>query len=119
MTDQHLQIQTEVIPLLRPYARKIALYGSLARGDARADSDMDLLVVLRPAGERPLLGLRWFALEQALAERLNRPVEMVTEDALDLYLRPAIERDSVVLYRSTNTNCTSPNLRSQGLLTKY
>ncbi|NBC19109.1 MAG: nucleotidyltransferase [Bacteroidetes bacterium] len=76
----------------------IALYGSWARDEERPDSDIDLLVVLRPAEDRPPLGLKWFALEQELSERLQRPVELVTDAALDPYLRPSIERDAVVLY---------------------
>lgn len=98
MNVRHQHIRNTVLPLLRPYVRKIALYGSWARDEERPDSDVDLLVVLRPAEDRPPLGLKWFALEQELSERLQRPVELVTDAALDPYLRPSIERDAVVLY---------------------
>ena len=98
MTRQQAHIRDQILPVLQPYVRRIVLFGSVARGEMRTESDIDLLVTLRPPEQRPVLGLRWFALEQELAQRLRRPVEMVTEDALDAYLRPFIERDGVLLY---------------------
>jgi predicted nucleotidyltransferase len=59
---------------------------------------VDLLVTLRPEAERPPLGLKWFALEEEVAERLGRPVEMVTERALHPHVRPFIESDRRVLF---------------------
>jgi predicted nucleotidyltransferase len=53
------------------------LYGSFARDEAGPDSDVDLLVDLT----KPL-GLRFFGIEIDLAEKLGRPVEMSTEDAM-------------------------------------
>jgi hypothetical protein len=44
------------------------------------------------------MGLRWFALEQALADRLGRPVELVTERALSPHIRPHVQTDRVLLY---------------------
>ena len=86
------------IPLLRPYARRVTLFGSAARGEAGPESDVDLLIALRAPEDRPPLGLRFFALEQELGDRLGRPVELVTEAALSRHVRPFVERDAVVLY---------------------
>lgn len=91
-------LRAQVVPLLRPYAARVALFGSVARGDEQATSDVDLLVRLRPPTERPPLGLGWFALEEELSERVGRRVELVTEDALSPRVRPFVERDLVVLY---------------------
>jgi predicted nucleotidyltransferase len=91
-------LRDRVVPLLRPYASRVALFGSFARGEAGPDSDVDLLVRLRPPDRRPPLGLTWFGLEAELAERLGRRVELVTEEALSPRLRPYVERDLVVLY---------------------
>ena len=44
------------------------------------------------------MGLQWFALEQELAERLGRPVELVTERALSRHVRPHVQTDRVLLY---------------------
>jgi predicted nucleotidyltransferase len=87
-----------VVPELKPFARRIAVFGSFVRGDLTPDSDIDLLVRLKPPGERPVLGLKWFGLEEKLGELLGRNVDLVSEDALSPYLRPHIERQMVVLY---------------------
>lgn len=87
-----------IVSVLRPYASRIELYGSHARGEAHPESDFDILVELRPEGERPRLGLQWFALEQQLADQLGRPVEIVTERALSPHIRSHIASDRRVLY---------------------
>lgn len=91
-------IRDQIVPILQPYASRIEIFGSVARGDDTPDSDLDILVTLRPDGERPRLGLRWFELEDELAERLGRPVEMVTERVLSRHIRPLIKSDRRVLY---------------------
>ena len=55
--DRFAELQEKIVPLLRPYAKKIAVFGSYARGEETADSDIDILVDLLPPGERPSLGL--------------------------------------------------------------
>jgi hypothetical protein len=92
------RVEEVVVPRLRPYASQISLYGSVARGEQRADSDIDLVVELRPASERPSLGLKWFELEQELSEALGHQVELVTEKSVSRYIRPYLEKDRVVLY---------------------
>lgn len=92
------ELQSVLIPALQPYASRIEVFGSVARGEAGAGSDVDVLVRLRPSDQRPPMGLRWFALEQALADRLGRPVELVTERALSPHIRPHVQTDRVLLY---------------------
>lgn len=90
--------QTTLVDLLRPFASRVAVFGSEARGEARRDSDLDVLVTLRAESDRPPLGLRWFALEAELAERLGRPVDLVTEASLNRHVRPFVDRDLVVIH---------------------
>ncbi len=85
-------------PLLAPFARRIYLFGSAATGEAGDESDVDILVELKPPGERPALGLRWFALERELAERLGCPVDLVSDEALSPHLRPYVDKQKVLLY---------------------
>lgn len=87
----------EVVSRLRPLAgpiralgvRRLALFGSLARDQARADSDADLLVDFVP-GEKSLD--RFLALADLLEQSLGRPVELVTREGLSPHLAPAILR---------------------------
>jgi hypothetical protein len=89
-----MSITDVIVTALRPYASRIELFGP----EARADSDIDVLVALRPEEERPPLGLRWFELEAELSERIGRPVQIVTERALSRHIRPLIASDRTVLY---------------------
>lgn len=98
MTPMIEKLRAEIVPVLRPYALRIELYGSFARGDQRPDSDIDLLITLRPSEERPPLGLRWFGVEREMSERLGHPVEMTTEDGLSRHIRPYIQPERIILY---------------------
>lgn len=86
-----------LVEKLRPYASRIALFGSAARGTLTPDSDIDVLLTLRPADERPPLGLQWFDLEEELHEILGRPVELVTERARSRHMT-SVAIDLMVLY---------------------
>ncbi len=57
--------------------RRLALFGSYARGDATPLSDVDILVVL----ERPI-GWEIVDLQEDLETLLGMPVDLVTEGAL-------------------------------------
>jgi hypothetical protein len=94
-------LSTEILSVLQPYrVKRIAIFGSVARGEDRPDSDLDILVSLRPPGERPPLGLKWFDLADELSRNLKRPVDLVTEDGLSPYIRPYIEKEMVILYEA-------------------
>lgn len=96
--DRFQMLRATLVPALRPYVTRIAVFGSYARGEETPESDIDLLVDLKPSGQRPLLGFGWFALQEELGARMGRPVEMVTRAALSPYVRPYVERDEVELY---------------------
>ncbi len=67
--------------------RRLALFGSVLRGEARPDSDIDLLVEFRP-GEKN--AARFFALYDLLEETLGGRVELVTTEALSPFIGPHI-----------------------------
>ena len=92
------ELREKIIPVLQPYVQQIAIFGSFARGEEAPASDIDILVQLRPASERPILGLKWFGLEAELEMVLGRQVELVTEAELSPYIRPFVEKDKVIIY---------------------
>ncbi len=80
---------------LRPWlagqgVTRLRVFGSHARDEARADSDVDLIADF----ERPL-GLRQFSLQDEIAARLGIAVELVTEAALAPDVRYTALRDAV------------------------
>lgn len=72
---------------------RLAVFGSVARGQARADSDIDLLVDAPPgAGIKELLTLR-----ETFQEILGRPVDLVTYSGLKAGIDDDIRREAVPL----------------------
>jgi uncharacterized protein len=73
--------------------RNVRVFGSVARGDDRPDSDIDLLVDVEPG--RTLLDV--IALEQDLQELLGRRVEVLTDGGLSPYLQQRILAEATSL----------------------
>jgi predicted nucleotidyltransferase len=71
-------------------ARNIRLFGSVARGSDRADSDLDLLVDMD--AERSLLDL--VALGQDLEQLLQCKVDVVTSASLHPSIRDRVAADA-------------------------
>ena len=74
----------------------IGVFGSMARGEATEDSDIDLLV--RFSKGKSLLAL--LRLEREISTALGREVELLTEAAISPYLRDGIKRELKVIYES-------------------
>ena len=84
----------EIVRIAALYgARNVRVLGSVARGEAGPDSDLDLLVEMAPG--RTLLDL--IAIEQDLEDLLGRKVEVLTEAAVSPYMREAVLREAVRL----------------------
>lgn len=96
--DRFADLREKIVPLLHPYVKKIAVFGSFARGDDSPESDIDILVDLKSPGQRPSLGLKWFGLEKELGRILGRDVQLISESAMSPFIRPYAERDMVLLY---------------------
>jgi len=72
-------------------ARNVRVFGSVARGDAGPDSDVDFLVDVEPVTSS------WFpaGLILDLQNLLGRPVEVVTGRGLNALLRDEVLREAV------------------------
>jgi predicted nucleotidyltransferase len=77
--------------LRRAGIRHLSLFGSVARGEAEPESDVDLAVELDPEARIGLFALG--ALERRLAELVGRPVDLLPEPVEKPRLRANIERD--------------------------
>lgn len=73
--------------------RRLSLFGSVARGDAEAGSDVDLAAELDPAARISLFDL--VGLERWIGDLLGRPVDLLPEPVEKPRLRANIERDRV------------------------
>ncbi|MBI4600104.1 nucleotidyltransferase family protein [Candidatus Uhrbacteria bacterium] len=74
-------------------ARNIRVFGSMARGEAGPESDIDLLVELEPG--RSLLDQ--VALMQDLEDLLKRRVDVVEPDGVHWYIRDRVLKEAVPL----------------------
>jgi|SRR3954447_20367571 len=77
--------------LRRAGIHHLSLFGSLARGDATVDSDVDLAAEFDPAARMDLFRLA--ALERRIAEILGRRVDLLPEPVEKPRLRANIDRD--------------------------
>ena len=88
-------IRQRSAPILRKYGvRRAAVFGSFARGEEKKKSDVDMLVDV-PSGT----GLFTFiGLQNALADRLGRAVDLVTYRSLHPYIREQVLKERVAIY---------------------
>lgn len=75
---------------------KIGIFGSMARWDWNADSDIDVLVRFPDDIHIGLLGM--VHLKNELTEALGRNVDLGTERQLDPYLRDEILHELVTVF---------------------
>lgn len=71
--------------------RELALFGSVARDEAREDSDLDVLVTFEgPADFNRFMDLRFF-----LEDLLEIRVDLVTRSGLRPELRQEVQREAI------------------------
>jgi uncharacterized protein len=80
----------------RYQVKQLSVFGSVARGEARIDSDVDLLVEFLPSARVGMI--QYGGLMLALSELMGRKVDLVTKQALRPVLRDSILEESRLLY---------------------
>ena len=100
--------QDQIISALRAHEQELkragiaslSLIGSVARGDARSDSDVDVVVRLTDDARRG--GFAYFGRIERLRGQIEsivaRPVDLIAEPVQKERLRQAIEKDRVLAF---------------------
>lgn len=76
--------------------KRVSLFGSLARNDAHAGSDVDLAVELDERAEIDLF--RFAAISERVGRMLELPVDLIVEPARNPRMQAQIEKDRVRVY---------------------
>lgn len=89
-------IKAEEPELRRRGIRHLFVFGSLARGSERADSDVDIAVEIEPGHSFSLIRLEDTRL--LLEDRLGRPVDLGEIDAFRPSVRATFEHQKAVVF---------------------
>ncbi|KAF5411304.1 MAG: hypothetical protein C5S38_09580 [Candidatus Methanophagaceae archaeon] len=92
---QKQEIFKKVVSILERYgAKKIAIFGSYARDEAKTESDIDILVEF--SERKSLLDL--VGIEQELSDVLGVKADLLTEKSISPYLIDRIKSEMKVIY---------------------
>ena len=88
-------IQKKLAPVFRAFdVKRASVFGSVARGEEHAHSDVDILVALG----KPMGLISYSRLVSEIEAQLGRPVDVVTEKGLNKFVRPYALRDVKTIY---------------------
>lgn len=73
------------------------LFGSYARGQESADSDVDLLVEMAP-NDLTILG--FLGIQTRLEQAIRKPVDLIEDECLEDFARPSADKDKILIYES-------------------
>lgn len=105
MSDISDYIREAVITILSKYnAEKIIIFGSYARGTAKSDSDLDILVCF----SSPKSLFQIVRIESELKQTLNMNVDLLTENAVSPYLAKSIHQNEMVIYDALGSGISPP-----------
>ena len=73
-----------------------ALFVSRARGDARPDSDTDIMIEIDP--EARIGVYEYVGLKEYIASLFDGPIDVVNRDSLKPYVKPAATADAIYAF---------------------
>lgn len=89
------EVKLKIIPILSSYGiKRAAVFGSVARGEDRSDSDVDLLVEFKKV---PGL-FEYIRLENQLSDTLGKKVDLATQESLHRLIKPQVFKDLKTIY---------------------
>lgn len=78
----------------REYFKSISLFGSFLHGTANYDSDIDLFFE-----QKKSMGyFKLYDIQQRLAKKIGREVDLVPKDSIDKYIRNEVITESKLIY---------------------
>jgi uncharacterized protein len=96
LNDNDIQIIRDYFvgkPVLKAY-----LFGSYSRNEADENSDVDIMVDLDYSRH---IGLGFVRMKLDLEEKLKKPVDLVSSQAVTKRIQPHIDHDKLLIYDST------------------
>lgn len=88
----------EIFKIIKSYleekgAKKIAIFGSYARGEAKQNSDIDIVVEF----SKPVSFLDLVHMENELYDLIKIKVDLLTKNSISHYIKKIIEKDLIYL----------------------
>ncbi len=74
---------------------KAFIFGSFARNEQKAGSDLDLLIELDP---KIPIGLEYVQMYLDLKDLTGYEIDLVTDKSLSPYIRPRVEKEKILVY---------------------
>jgi predicted nucleotidyltransferase len=75
---------------------RAALFGSVARGEQRPDSDIDIMVEIAP--DAPVGVFEYIGIVHFIEDMFETRIDVSNRDTLKPYVRPHAERDAVYAF---------------------
>lgn len=89
------EIKQKITPILEKYDVQYAgIFGSVARGQATDNSDIDILVKFKG----PATFAAYLYLDENIRSILGREIDLITEGGVNKFIRPSMERDLTLIY---------------------
>jgi predicted nucleotidyltransferase len=96
-SSEVLETLRRIEPALRERGvRHAALFGSVARGQHRADSDIDIMIEIDP--DARITVFEYVDLKDYIASLFSQPVDVVNRDGLKSHVRPAAVADAIYAF---------------------
>jgi len=90
------EIKNKIIFILAKYnIRKILVFGSYARNEAKPNSDLDLIVEF----PEDISLLDHIGIEFELSEALDMKIDLLSQNGISPYIKDQIMKEAVVIYR--------------------
>jgi len=96
-TLNEIKVRTE--PVFKKYPISYAgIFGSFARGEEKPESDVDIMIKLKPHSTFSLFDL--IGVERELGKEVGRKVDLATEKSIGRYIRRSVFNELKLIYEA-------------------